>query len=65
MIGKDGKGKATLSSTHVNLGSGEDSLMHAGGTALVIHAKKDDQKSNPAGAAGDRVACGVIQASTK
>ena len=31
-----------------------------GGTALVIHAKADDMKSDPAGNAGDRIACGVI-----
>jgi Cu-Zn family superoxide dismutase len=31
------------------------------GTALVIHAGKDDYKSDPAGNAGDRIACGVIQ----
>jgi Cu-Zn family superoxide dismutase len=35
------------------------------GAALVVHAKKDDQMSNPAGNAGDRVACGVITASAK
>jgi len=28
--------------------------------ALVIHAKADDLKSDPAGNAGDRIACGVI-----
>jgi Cu-Zn family superoxide dismutase len=26
----------------------------------VIHAGKDDYKSDPAGNAGDRIACGVI-----
>jgi Cu-Zn family superoxide dismutase len=31
------------------------------GSALVIHAKADDYKSDPAGEAGDRIACGVIQ----
>jgi len=31
-----------------------------GGTALMIHAMKDDLKSDPAGNAGDRIACGVI-----
>ena len=36
------------------------SLFHDGGTALVLHAKADDYMSDPAGAAGDRVACGVI-----
>jgi len=29
-------------------------------TALVIHAKPDDMKSDPARNAGDRIACGVI-----
>jgi superoxide dismutase, Cu-Zn family len=34
---------------------------HAGdGTALVIHAQADDMKSDPAGNAGDRIACGLI-----
>jgi Cu/Zn superoxide dismutase len=32
----------------------------SGGTALVIHAKPDDKKTDPSGSAGDRVACGVI-----
>jgi superoxide dismutase, Cu-Zn family len=31
-----------------------------GGTALVIHAQADDMKTNPAGNAGPRIACGVI-----
>ena len=31
-----------------------------GGTALVIHAKADDGKTDPSGNFGDRIACGVI-----
>ena len=38
-----------------------NSLYKTDGTALVIHAGKDDYKSDPAGNAGDRIACGVIQ----
>jgi Cu-Zn family superoxide dismutase len=38
------------------------SLLDANGSALVIHAKADDQKTDPAGDSGDRVACGVIAA---
>jgi Cu-Zn family superoxide dismutase len=37
-----------------------NSVFHAGGTAVVIHADKDDDKSDPAGNAGGRIACGVI-----
>jgi Cu-Zn family superoxide dismutase len=33
------------------------------GKALVIHAKPDDYKSQPAGNSGDRIACGVITVS--
>jgi len=37
-----------------------NSVFQDAGTAVVIHAGKDDYKSDPAGNAGDRVACGVI-----
>ncbi len=45
----------------VTLKEGEKhSLFHEGGTALVVHAKADDNVGDPAGNAGDRIACGVI-----
>jgi Cu-Zn family superoxide dismutase len=44
----------------VSLGEGDHSAFAGGGTALMIHAKADDLKSDPAGNAGDRIACGVI-----
>ena len=55
-----GKSKATIANADVNLGADDHSLFRDGGTALVIHAKADDMKSDPAGNAGDRIACGVI-----
>jgi Cu-Zn family superoxide dismutase len=58
-VKKDGTVKAEITSHGATLD--EASLLKAGGTALVIHAKSDDQHSNPAGNAGDRIACGVIQ----
>lgn len=39
----------------------EASLLDADGAAIVIHAKPDDYKTDPAGDAGDRIACGVIR----
>jgi len=56
----DGTAKATIEDPRVKLGTGEDSVFAGGGTALVIHAKADDMKSDPAGNAGDRIACGTI-----
>jgi superoxide dismutase, Cu-Zn family len=47
---------------HVSLEPGKPGfLFDADGSSLVIHAGVDDYKSNPAGNAGDRIACGVIQ----
>ena len=38
-------------------------VLDSDGSSIVIHAKADDYKSDPAGNAGDRIACGVIQQS--
>lgn len=38
-----------------------NSVFDADGSAIVVHAGKDDYKSDPAGDAGGRIACGVIQ----
>ena len=59
-VGADGKAHFKWDDKDVNLGSDSHSLFSNGGTALVIHAKADDQKTDPAGNAGDRIACGVI-----
>ena len=40
-----------------------NSVFDNDGSALVVHAKADDYKTDPAGDAGDRIACGVIQPS--
>ncbi len=59
-VGKNGTAKTTVVASNASLGEGNDSVFSNGGTALVIHAKADDMKSDPAGNAGDRIACGVI-----
>ena len=40
-----------------------NSVFDNDGSSLVVHAKADDYKTDPAGNAGDRIACGVIQQS--
>ena len=54
-----GKSKAVVTASNVNLGNDNHSVFSNGGTALVIHAKPDDMKTDPAGNAGDRIACGA------
>jgi superoxide dismutase, Cu-Zn family len=49
----------------LSLKQGKNNLLDSDGSALVIHARQDDYKSDPAGEAGDRIACGVIERTTK
>jgi len=32
-----------------------------GGTSIVVHEKADDEMTDPSGASGARIACGVIK----
>jgi Cu-Zn family superoxide dismutase len=65
-VGQDGSVKTDLLDRDVTLRpNGPHSLVQAQGAALVIHEKADDEKSDPAGNAGGRVACGVISAVKK
>ena len=59
-VGSDGTAKTTVTDKDINLGDDNHSVFSNGGTALVVHAKADDMKTDPAGNAGDRIACGTI-----
>lgn len=59
-VNASGMAKVKLENPRVTRAEGDHSVFTNGGTALVIHAKADDLKSDPAGNAGDRIACGVI-----
>ncbi len=56
----NGTAKTTVMDPRVNLDDNAHSVFANGGTALVIHEKADDLKSDPAGNAGARIACGLI-----
>lgn len=56
----NGTGHMRFTSNLVSMSGAENSLSKPGGTALVIHAKQDDQKTDPSGASGDRIACAVL-----
>ena len=54
--------KIEILNPHVSLASTEaDMLLDADGAAVVIHAGADDYASQPSGAAGARIGCGVVK----
>jgi Cu-Zn family superoxide dismutase len=55
-----GKAKTTIHDPNATMGDDSHSVFSGGGTALVVHAKADDMKTDPSGNSGDRIACGVI-----
>jgi Cu-Zn family superoxide dismutase len=60
-VNASGHAKLKVLNKDVTFGDDSHSLFTDGGTAVVIHAKADDMKSDPAGNSGDRIACGVIK----
>lgn len=62
IVQNDGTVVDVIDADLVTLKKGEpNSLLKRGGTSLVIHADPDDYKTNPAGNAGERIACGEIK----
>ncbi len=59
-VAADGTAKGMVMAKGVTMGSEPNSVFANGATALVVHAGPDDMKTDPAGASGDRIACGVI-----
>jgi Cu-Zn family superoxide dismutase len=61
-VGEDHKGEATFVLTSISLDpAAPNSLFLNGGTSIVVHEKADDEKTDPSGASGNRIACGVIK----
>jgi Cu-Zn family superoxide dismutase len=56
-----GRVKVEVTATGVSLDGGKNGLLDADGAALIVHEKADDYKTDPAGNAGKRIACGVVR----
>jgi len=62
-VGANGEGELETVKEGVSL-RGANPLLKPGGTALIIHAAADDQRTDPSGNSGARIACGVIAEQT-
>ena len=61
-VGEDHTGSATFVINSISLDpTAPNSLFLNGGTSIVVHEKADDEKTDPSGASGNRIACGVIK----
>lgn len=61
IVPESGTVRAELLARDVRLGDGTKGLMDTDGSAFVIHEKADDHRTDPAGDAGGRIACGVVE----
>lgn len=60
-VGPSGAVHYSIRADDLTLGGGENSII---GKAVIIHAERDDYETQPTGASGERVACGVIEPSS-
>ena len=59
-VAANGTASTVITAKNLTMGSEPNSIYAGGGTALVIHEKADDGKSEPSGNAGNPIACGAI-----
>jgi superoxide dismutase, Cu-Zn family len=58
VVGADGTGR--LNAALAGALAGEGGLLDADGASLIIHARPDDELTDPTGNSGDRQACAVL-----
>jgi Cu-Zn family superoxide dismutase len=64
-IGEGHVGQATFHVDYLSLDpASPNNILANGGTAIIVHEKSDDMKTDPTGNAGNRIACGVITSPT-
>lgn len=60
-VGENGAVAVEFFTADIAVGEDGSALFDADGSAVVMHQGVDDYATDPAGAAGDRIACGVIK----
>lgn len=64
VVPENGRVDVTILIRGVTLRPGKNSLMTAQGSSLVIHQDADDERTDPDGNSGPRIACAVLQQPT-
>ena len=59
-VNKDGAAGYEVLLESVTLRPGELSIFDSGAKSIVVHAAADDNRTDPSGNSGDRIACGVL-----
>lgn len=59
-IGANGIGSLDALRPGLRLADGDSPLLDLDGASIVVHASPDDYKTDPAGNAGARIACGIL-----
>jgi superoxide dismutase, Cu-Zn family len=60
VLAGDGTARFAAFNPMVRMSGGEAPLNDGDGTAIMVHGMADDYRSQPAGMAGERLACGVV-----
>jgi Cu-Zn family superoxide dismutase len=61
VIGADGRGRLDATIAGASLGGeGAGGLLDADGSSVVIHASPDNERTDPSGNSGARIACGAL-----
>ena len=60
VVAASGEGGLDITTKAITLSPGPNSVLGDKPTALVVHVNPDDDKTDPTGNSGGRIACGVI-----
>jgi Cu-Zn family superoxide dismutase len=61
MVGTNGQGSFEFTIAGASLGSGPRPILDGDGAAVVVHARADDNRTDPSGNSGTRIGCGTLR----